>query len=151
MKQSAGLLPFKLPDLEVLIAHPGGPFWASKDAGHWSIVKGELHSGEDPSAAAVREFTEETGWRVAAGEWIDLGMITQRSGKLVRAWGVEEDFDVSTFSPGMFTMMWRGAMREFPEIDKVRWANPETARRLLQPSQAPLLDRLLDQIAPRMG
>lgn len=133
------------------MAHPGGPFWAGKDAGHWSIVKGELHPEEDPAAAAVREFTEETGWQVEANDWIDLGLITQRSGKVVRAWGVEADFDISTFSPGMFTMMWRGTMREFPEIDKVTWAAPDAARKLLTAAQAPLLDRLLDQIAPRRG
>jgi predicted NUDIX family NTP pyrophosphohydrolase len=140
-----------LPALEVLVAHPGGPFWSGKNAGHWSIVKGELEPGEDPAAAAAREFAEETGWEVGAEGWIDLGEITQRSGKVVRAWGLEADFDMDTFSPGTFSMMWRGSVQRFPEIDRVVWAGPDQARQLLQPAQGPLLDRLLDQIAGRTG
>ena len=147
MKQSAGLLPFKLPEVEVLVAHPGGPYWAGKDAGHWSIVKGELERDEEPKVAAAREFTEETGWTVTVDGWIDLGVITQRSGKVVQAWGVEADFDLATFAPGTFSMMWRGSMHEFPEIDRVVWCSPEDARQLLNPAQTPFLDRLSSQVA----
>ena len=141
---SAGLLPFRFHnELEVLIAHPGGPLWAGKDAGHWTVVKGELATGEDPQVAAAREFEEETGWASVTNGWIDLGSVKLRSGKTVLAWGVESDYDSTSFKPGMFTMVWRGRRQEFPEIDKVSWCDPQDAIRLLNPAQVPFVERLI--------
>jgi predicted NUDIX family NTP pyrophosphohydrolase len=147
VKESAGLLPFRNRDhLEVMIAHPGGPYWARKDAGHWGVVKGEVATGEDPAAAARREFLEETGWIPPDDGWIDLGSVTLRSGKTVRAYGVEADFDLATFVPGTFTMLWRGRRRDFPEIDRVVWCRIDEATRLLNPAQVPLLGRLVEVV-----
>lgn len=147
MKVSAGLLPFRSQKgLQVLIAHPGGPLWASKDAGHWSVVKGEIVAGEDPSVAAAREFREETGWVPPLDGWIELGNVKLRSGKTVLAWGVECDYDPASFNPGLFTMVWRGRRQEFPEIDQVLWCEPAEARRLLNPAQVPFVERLQLQL-----
>lgn len=144
MKLSAGLLPYRHQDrLEVLVAHPGGPLWAYKDAGHWGLVKGEVSAGEDPVAAAIREFTEETGWIPPIDGWLDLGSVTLRSGKVVMGWAVEADFDPAALDPGTFSMMWRGRRQRFPEIDRVVWCSPEEATRLVNPAQAPLIDRLV--------
>jgi len=144
VKLSAGLLPFRNPgSLEVLIAHPGGPFWVNKDAGHWGLIKGEVARGEEPLTAALREFTEETGWLPPTGGWIDLGSITMRSGKVVQAWAVEADFDPSAFVPGLFSILWRGRRQEFPEIDRVLWCSPDEACQLLNPAQIPLVERLV--------
>jgi len=143
VKTSAGLLPFRLQSgLEVLIAHPGGPLWASKDAGHWSVVKGEVSVGEDPRAAAAREFEEETGWSPPSTGWFDLGTVKLKSGKTVLAWGVESDYDAATMNPGLFSMMWRGRRQQFPEIDRVAWCEPAEAARLLNPAQVPFVERL---------
>ncbi len=145
MKRSAGLLPFQQASvLSVLIAHPGGPFFAGQDAGAWSIVKGEIEAGEDALAAARREFTEETGWSVPDGTFFPLGEITQRSGKRVTAYALDAHFDIATFEPGMFDLFWRGRRRTFPEVDEVRWTNVDEARRLLNPAQRPLIDRLVE-------
>jgi predicted NUDIX family NTP pyrophosphohydrolase len=147
VKTSAGLLPFRRrPTVQVLIAHPGGPFFAGKDAGHWSVVKGEVNGSEDLRAAASREFTEETGWPAPAGEWIDLGMAWLRSGKRVVVWGVEATFEPDTLAPGTFELHWHGRRQRFPEIDLVRWCDPATARRLLNPGQAIFIERLLDAL-----
>jgi predicted NUDIX family NTP pyrophosphohydrolase len=144
MKLSAGLLPFRRSSgLEVLIAHPGGPFWAARDVGFWGVIKGEVAADEEPTGTARREFTEETGWIPPEQGWLDLGSVTMRSGKVVLAWGVEADFDLSTFVPGLFTMTWKGRRRQFPEIDRVAWCNPQEAVRLLNPAQIPLVERLL--------
>ena len=143
MVRSAGLLPFRRTSpLEVLIAHPGGPFFARKDAGAWSIVKGLLEPGEDPVEAAVREFAEETGWPVPELALHPLGEVTQRGGKVVSGFAVEADFDLDAFDPGTFEMEWRGAVRTFPEIDRVRWVDADEARRLLNAAQTPFIDRL---------
>ena len=130
-------------DLEVLIAHPGGPLWARKDAGHWSIVKGEVIPGEDPRAAAAREFLEETSWTVPEGVWLDLGSVKLKSGKMVLGWGVEADLDPGSLVPGLFSMIWRGRRQEFPEIDRVAWCDPDEAQRLLNPAQAEFVPRLI--------
>lgn len=153
MATSAGLLPFRREgELEVLIAHPGGPLWANKHDGAWSVIKGEHDGVESPEDAARREFAEETGWPVPEGELIDLGEVRQRSGKRVRAFAVEApELDPDSLRPGLFSMRWAGRMREFPEIDQVRWCDPPTARRLLNPAQAPLVDRLSERIASRDG
>lgn len=144
---SAGLLPFRLHDgLEVLIAHPGGPLWTSRDAGHWSLVKGELTLGEDPRVAAAREFEEETGWTASLDGWIDLGSVRLRSGKTVYAWAVENDYDLATFDPGSFSMVWRGRRQQFPEIDRVAWCQPAEAMRLLNPAQVSFVERLQLQV-----
>ena len=148
MAVSAGILPFRRSpdgDLEVLIAHPGGPLWVRKDEGAWSVIKGELEPGEYPLAAAVREFTEETGWELPAGSYLDLGYVEQKSGKVVAAWAVEADFDPDTLTPGTFTMVWpprSGQTQEFPEIDRVAWFDLDEAARRLNPAQRAFLDRL---------
>lgn len=143
---SAGIVLFRRTDgLEVLIAHPGGPFWAGKDQGAWSIPKGELEPGEDPRTAAAREFGEEVGLRVDPASLIDLGTIRQRSGKVVHGFGLEGDLDPEEVSANPVRMEWpRGSGRElvFPEIDRVAWVTPETADLLLVSGQAELLVRL---------
>jgi predicted NUDIX family NTP pyrophosphohydrolase len=145
---SAGLIPFRFTsDLEILIAHPGGPLWARKDAGAWSIVKGRVEPGETANTAAGREFEEETGWQTPSGEWIELGEITQRSGKRVAAWAVDAPaLDPESLEPGLFEMRWRGHLRSFPEIDKVRWVNRNEAHLLMLPAQIPFFDRLAGQM-----
>lgn len=122
----------------MLVAHPGGPLWANRDQGAWSIVKGEVHPGEDDRLAAAREFEEETGWRAPLEGWVPLGETRLRSGKVVVAWAVEQDFDPSALAPGTFTM-WG---REHPEIDRVEWMIPDLARAKLNPAQTVLVDRL---------
>lgn len=151
MRISAGLLPYRFrprqPNIEVLIAHPGGPFFARKDAGAWSVVKGEIGPDEEARSAAIREFREETGWQPPTENWIELGSVRLRSGKNVTAWAVAADFDPGALDPGTFRMMWRGRVQEFPEIDRVCWCSPDDARRLLNPAQAPFLDRLAERVA----
>ncbi|HEY7563794.1 MAG TPA: NUDIX domain-containing protein [Acidimicrobiia bacterium] len=146
MKTSAGLLPFRHRNaIEVMVAHPGGPLWAKKDAGHWSVIKGEVGPGEEPIVAAAREFEEETGWTIPGDGWIDLGSVRLRSGKLVMAWAVPFEVEIETLNPGVFTMMWRGKPQQFPEIDRVRWCHPSEAAALLNPAQVAFIDRLLEQ------
>jgi len=137
-------MPFRRTSaLEVLIAHPGGPLWAKKDAGHWSIVKGEILPDEDPREAAAREFLEETSWIAPDGDWLDLGSIRLKSGKTVLGWAVEAELEAAALNPGLFSMVWRGRRQEFPEIDRVAWCDPDEAQRLLNPAQAEFVDRLL--------
>ena len=144
---SAGLLLYRAPHgaLEVMLVHMGGPFWARKDAGAWSIPKGEQEPGEDPLATARRELVEETGLTVPHGEPIDLGTVRQRGGKLVHAWALEADVDVSEIASNTFTIEWprgSGRMREFPEVDRAGWFDLERAREKLVQGQVPLLDAL---------
>lgn len=130
--------------LEVLLVHPGGPFWARKDLGAWSIPKGLCDPGEDPLAAARREFEEETGCAVD-GECIPLGELRQPSGKIVHAWAVEGDLDAGRIRSNTFAMEWprgSGAMREFPEVDRAEWFDLDAARARIIKGQAPFLDRL---------
>lgn len=122
----------------MLIAHPGGPYFASRDAGSWSVIKGLVKEGEDDVGAAMREFTEETGWDPPADGWISLGDVTLKSRKVVVAWAVETEFEISTFDPGTFTLYGR----EYPEIDRVVWSAPDDARRKLNPAQGVFVDRL---------
>jgi predicted NUDIX family NTP pyrophosphohydrolase len=132
--------------VEVLIAHPGGPFWARKDDGAWSIPKGEYADGEDPWAAAQREFSEELGQPVPAGPRIDFGSLKQPSGKVVTAFAVEGDLDVTDARSNTFQMEWprgSGKMREFPEVDRVGWFAVAQARTKLLKGQLPFLDRLM--------
>jgi predicted NUDIX family NTP pyrophosphohydrolase len=152
-RKSAGLLLYRrrADGVEVLIAHMGGPLWAKREARAWSIVKGEYEEGEEPLAAARREFREETGAEPPDGPGLELGEVRQSSGKLVTAWAVEGDFEPAALRPGTFTMQWpprSGEMREFPEIDRVRWCDPAAARELLVAGQVVLLNRLEDLLAP---
>jgi predicted NUDIX family NTP pyrophosphohydrolase len=131
---------------EVLLVHPGGPFWARKDAGAWSIPKGEHDEGDDPRACALREFEEELGTPLPAdAELIELGTVKLKSGKQVTAFAVEGDLDADTITSNTFTMEWpprSGNMREFPEVDRAGWFDLEQAREKLNPAQAELLVRL---------
>ena len=144
-KKSAGLLLFRRRDrLEVLLVHPGGPLWAKKDEGAWSIPKGEIDADEDPLRAARREFAEELGSDVS-GEFIALHPIRQASGKLVYAWAIESEFDTATFRSGTFSMEWpprSGRQQEFPEVDRAEWFPIAAARVKINPGQIPLLDQL---------
>jgi predicted NUDIX family NTP pyrophosphohydrolase len=144
---SAGLLLYRGdgPGLEVLIGHPGGPFWARKDEGAWSIPKGEYAEGEDPWTAAQREFAEEVGTPPPEGPRIDFAPLRQPGGKIITAFAVRGDLDVSGAVSNTFTMEWpprSGRLREFPEIDRVAWFDLEAARAKLLKGQRPLLDRL---------
>jgi predicted NUDIX family NTP pyrophosphohydrolase len=144
---SAGLLLYRRRDgaLEVLIAHMGGPFWARREEGAWTIVKGEHDAEEDAIAAARREFAEETGAEAPAGPAIDLGEIRQSGGKRVRGWALEGDFDPASLRSNTFEIEWpprSGRTAEFPEIDRVRWCDAATARRLLVKAQAAFVDEL---------
>jgi predicted NUDIX family NTP pyrophosphohydrolase len=146
---SAGILLYRHStngaDLEVLLAHPGGPWFAAKDAGHWSIPKGEAHDDEELLDVARREFEEETGHDVPAGPVIELGSIVQKGGKTVHAWAVEGDLDPDTAQSNDFEIEWpprSGRRATFPEIDRVAWFGPTDARERIKPTQIPLLDRL---------
>jgi predicted NUDIX family NTP pyrophosphohydrolase len=129
--------------LEVLLVHPGGPYWARKDLGAWSIPKGEYDEAEDALAAAQREFFEETGW-TASPPFLQLGAVRQRSGKVVTAWAFEGDADPATLVSNTFSMPWPrgGPMREFPEADRAAWFAPAEARKKILESQVTLIDRL---------
>ena len=145
-KISAGLLMFRERDgrLEVLLAHPGGPLWANKDEGIWSIPKGQLSEGEDALVAACREFREETGLSPQS-RFIPLKSIQQKSGKIVHAWAVRGDCDPSRLKSNLFTMEWppcSGRQAEFPEIDRSDFFSIPDARRKINPGQVPLLEEL---------
>ena len=136
--------------LEVLLAHQGGPFWAKKDLGHWTIPKGEAEPGEELVAVARREFAEETGTKVPDGPLVELGEIRQKSGKLVLGWAAEGDLDPSTAVSNTFDLEWpphSGVVRSFPEIDRVEWFELGEARRRLKAAQVPFLDRLESALA----
>jgi predicted NUDIX family NTP pyrophosphohydrolase len=150
-KQSAGLLVYRLRDSqpEVLIAHMGGPFHAKKDAGHWSIPKGEYDDGEDPLATAQREFKEELGQEPPEGKFVELDTIKQKNNKTVIVWAVEGDLDVSDIKSNTFEMEWppkSGRMQEFPEIDKAEWYSLTQAAQKLIPAQAEFLKRLAGKL-----
>lgn len=146
--RSAGLLPYRIEDsLEVLIAHPGGPFFRNREEGAWSLVKGLVKPDESEMIAAAREFEEETGWTIPTGGWIPLGEATMRSRKVVVAWAVEHDFDLESFEPGTFQLYGR----EYPEIDRVEWVGPEQARVRLNPAFGTFVDRLEDHLNSNRG
>ncbi|WP_298325705.1 NUDIX domain-containing protein [Haloactinopolyspora sp.] len=151
-KHSAGILVFRRtgPEVEVLLGHMGGPFWARKDAGAWSIPKGEIDADEPPRAAARREFTEELGLPVPDGELIELGTVRQSGGKKVDVWALEADLDPASVVPGTFEMIWppgSGRRQEFPEIDRVAWFDLATAREKIVRGQRQALDLLEQRIA----
>ncbi len=148
-KRSAGILVYRRHGdaLEVLVVHPGGPFWARRDAASWSIPKGEIDDGEDPLAAARRELGEELGAQLELTGLVDLGEVRQKAGKVVRAWGARGAFDPETLASNTFEMEWpprSGRRQEFPEIDRAAWVDPGEARRLLLPAQTAFVDRLLE-------
>jgi predicted NUDIX family NTP pyrophosphohydrolase len=147
-KTSAALLLFRhgTDGLEVLIAHMGGPFWARKDAGAWSIPKGEHTDGEEPLAAARREFAEEMGSPPPAGDVVALGTVRQSGGKTVTTFAVEGDFDLDGFRSNTFELEWprgSGRVQQFPEVDRAAWVSVAVAREKLVKGQVPVLDALL--------
>jgi predicted NUDIX family NTP pyrophosphohydrolase len=146
---SAGILLYRRGSdggqLEVLLAHPGGPWFVAKDAGHWSIPKGEAHDDEHLLDVARREFAEETGHDVPNGPTIELGSIVQKGGKTVHAWAVEGDLDPAAAHSNEFEIEWpprSGRRATFPEIDRVAWFGPADARERIKSTQIPLLERL---------
>ena len=151
-RRSAGLLMYRRSGvgLEVLLVHPGGPFWAKKDHGAWTIPKGEYGDDEAPLAAAQREFVEETGGR-PRGAFVPLGEIKQAGGKHVTAWAVEGDFDPADLVSITFEVEWpprSGHKRSFPEVDRAQWFAPDEARKRILPAQRPFIDRLEQLLAP---
>lgn len=150
-KQSAGVLMFRRTGagLEVMLVHPGGPFWVNKDEGAWSIPKGLFETDEEPLDAAMREFREETGFD-AAGDFISLGTLKQPSKKTVHAFAVEGDIDVSEIVSNTFELEWpphSGKFHQVPEVDRGDWFDIETARQKISKGQLPFLDRLIDKLA----
>ncbi len=146
VKQSAGILPYrkKGKHIEVMLVHPGGPFWRNKDAGAWSIVKGEFTDDEEPLDAAIREFKEETGI-TAVGELLPLAPVRQKNGKTVHAWAVEMDVDTTQVRSNTFEIEWpprSGKKATFPEIDRAEWFDIATAREKIIEAQRALLDEL---------
>ena len=155
-RRSAGILLHRGAGaaLEVLLVHPGGPAWSKRDAGAWSIPKGEVAEDEDPLAAARREFEEELGTAPPTGEADDLGEIRQRSGKRVRAWALAGDLDASRIVSNTFMFEWpprSGRMIEIPEVDRAEWFGIEAARDRINSGQVPLLDRLEELLESNIG
>ncbi|GIF77603.1 NUDIX domain-containing protein [Asanoa siamensis] len=151
-KHSAGILAFKIVDGEprVLLVHPGGPFWARKDLGAWSIPKGEYEDPVDPLASALRELAEETTLVLTAADCVPLGSVKQKAGKVVSAWAAEADFDTSQHRSNTFEMEWpprSGTLREFPEVDRAEWFDLATAKEKLVPAQAEFVDRLVAHLS----
>jgi len=149
-RESAGILLFRNRAApEVLLVHPGGPYWARKDLGAWTIPKGELGAGEEPRVCALRELAEELGPAAPALEpagLIELGSIRQKGGKVVHAWAGEAEFDPAALDSNHFEMEWpprSGERAEFPEVDRAEWFGPDEARRRIIAAQAELIDRLI--------
>ena len=155
-KLSAGILMYRRSSrgIELLLAHPGGPFWARKDQGAWSIPKGEYDDSEDALIAAKREFAEELGSALPARPFLDLGAIKQPSRKVITAFAVEGDFDLATLVSNRFELEWppkSGRKQSFAEIDSAQWFRPAAAREKIQPGQAPFIDRLLEYLGIPSG
>ncbi len=152
--KSAGLIFYRShkKQLEVLLVHPGGPFWARKDEGAWSIPKGEFGDDETPLQAAKREVEEETGIQPKEGDYIELLPVKQKSGKIVYAWAIESNVDVSTIKSNLFEMEWpprSGKMKSFPEVDRAGWFDLQEAEKKIIPGQAPLLRELVEILQSR--
>lgn len=150
-RRSAGILLFRRSSggVEVLLGHMGGPFWARRDAGAWSVPKGEYEPDEEPLAAARREFQEELGLPVPAGDLVELGSVTQSGGKVVTVWAVEADLDPGEVTPGTFTMEWpkgSGRVAEFPEVDRAAWFDLRDAGERIVAAQREFLDRLATRL-----
>lgn len=150
-KQSAGLLVYrqKKGKVEVLLVHPGGPFWAKKDDYAWSLPKGEYLDGEDVFAAAKREFQEELGIAAPNGDYLELGEVKQAGGKRVTAWAIEKDLGKITTASNTFTLEWpprSGQQKDFPEVDRAAWYSLSVATRKLHPGQSPLLHTLANHL-----
>ena len=153
-KRSAGIVLYRRTPggLEFLLVHPGGPYWAGKDEGAWSVPKGECREGEDPLRVACRELEEETGLRAPEAGFLPLSPVRQRGGKEVVAWGVEGDFEPSELRSNTFSMEWpprSGRMQEFPEVDRAAWLSLEEARTKLNRAQLPLLEELAERLEGR--
>ncbi|HXO41299.1 MAG TPA: NUDIX domain-containing protein [Thermoanaerobaculia bacterium] len=154
-KLSAGLLVYRLgaAGYEVLLVHPGGPFWRNRDVGAWSIPKGEVTAGEDPLAAARRELEEETGF-AAEPPWLHLKSVRQPGGKTVMAWAAAGDFDAATIASNTFAMEWpprSGRMEMFPEVDRAAWFSLTEARQKILAGQVPLVEQLEKLLGPGGG
>lgn len=155
MVESAGILLFRDPGgkVEVLLIHPGGPYWRNKDEGAWSIPKGECETGEPLGECALRELAEELGPSAPVLDpeaLIELGAVRQRAGKVVHAWAAEAEFDPAALDSASFTMEWpprSGAEREFPEADRAEWMAPDLAREKANQAQAAFIDRLVARLA----
>jgi predicted NUDIX family NTP pyrophosphohydrolase len=150
-KQSAGILVYRLlqQDVEVLLVHPGGPFWAKKDDGAWFIPKGEIETGEEPLDAALREFREELGMAPPAGEPRPLGTAKNKSGKLIYAWALAGDLDLTGLESNTFSLEWpprSGKSREFPEVDRAQYFGIEQATQKMHPAELPFVQRLLEEL-----
>jgi predicted NUDIX family NTP pyrophosphohydrolase len=152
-KRSAGILLYRrgAGETEFLLVHPGGPFWAKKDEGAWSLPKGQIEAEEEPRACAIRELEEELGPApdLDPEELIELGSVKQKSGKVVQAWAAEAEFDPALLASNTFSMEWpprSGNQQEFPEVDRAEWFDLETARAKILPAQAEFLDRLLERL-----
>ena len=145
-KQSAGVLLFRMKreQLEVFLVHPGGPFWIKKDAGAWSIPKGEIETGEEALQVAIREFKEETGQEIE-GSFSELQPVKQKAGKIIKAWAVEGDIDETTIVSNTFEIEWpprSGKKKIFPEVDKAQWFSLTEASEKINPGQLPLIEEL---------
>lgn len=155
-RRSAGILPVREVGgvLEVFLVHPGGPFFAKKDEGSWSIAKGLVGEGEEPLAAARRELIEETGFEAPPGPYVELGQVRQKGGKLVDAWAVAADFDASAIRSNTFELEWpprSGRMARFPEVDRAGWFDLERAAQKILAAQRPFLERVASERARLLG
>lgn len=151
-KKSAGIILYRKKNnrLEIMLVHPGGPFWAKKDAGAWSIPKGEFDEDEDPLVAAKREFEEETGQKVASGDFVELSPVKNKSGKQVFAFAAEEDFDTTNITSNLIWVDWpprSGKRMEVPEVDKAEWFDVGTAKEKILAYQSPLIEELAKRIS----
>jgi predicted NUDIX family NTP pyrophosphohydrolase len=151
-KLSAGILLYRGEgaSLELLLVHPGGPFWAKKDLRAWSIPKGEYAAGEDPLAVAGREFAEELGSPPPPGEFVNLGELKQPSRKIITVFALRGGFDPAALQSNSFELEWppkSGRLQSFPEVDRAQWFTLAAARRKIQPGQEPFIDRLLERLA----
>ena len=145
MKTSAGILAYRfVEELQFFLVHPGGPFFKNKDAGAWSIPKGEYNAGEEPLLTATREFFEETGFKIE-GNLIPLAPIKQKSGKVVTAWAIKQDFNEAAITSNTFEIEWppkSGKLKLFPEVDKAHWFNADEAKEKINPAQVNFIEQL---------
>jgi predicted NUDIX family NTP pyrophosphohydrolase len=148
-KRSAGIVLYRLKNgLEIFLVHPGGPFWVNKDAGAWSIPKGEIEEGEDPLAVAIREFKEETGQEIK-GKFDQLKPITQKAGKIITAWAVKGDLDEKGITSNTFEIEWppkSGKMKAFAEVDRAEWFSVAVAKKKINAAQIALLEELTEKL-----